>query len=98
MKLHEIVAALEVIAPTRDAASWDNVGLLVGDPSDDVKSALLAIDLTREVLAEAIGKHQLVVAYHPPIFDGIKRVKAGSVVFDAIRAGVAIYSPHTALD
>ncbi len=98
MKLHEITAALEAIAPTRDAAAWDNVGLLVGDPEADVNRVLLAIDLTREVLSEAIGKRELVIAYHPPIFDGIKRVKAGSVVFDAIRAGVAIYSPHTALD
>jgi dinuclear metal center YbgI/SA1388 family protein len=99
MKLAEIVAALEAIAPTRDAASWDNVGLLVGDPRAEVTRALLAIDLTRAVAAEARAKkHELVVAYHPPIFDGVKRVLAGDVAFDAIRDGIAIYSPHTALD
>ena len=47
--------------------------------------------------AEAAGC-DAVVAYHPPIFDAVKRLTAGSVVFDAIRRGVAIYSPHTALD
>jgi dinuclear metal center YbgI/SA1388 family protein len=99
MKLAEVVAALEAIAPTRDAASWDNVGLLVGDPRAAVTRALLAIDLTRAVADEARAKRsELVIAYHPPIFDGLKRVVAGSVVFDAIRDGVAIYSPHTALD
>jgi dinuclear metal center YbgI/SA1388 family protein len=98
VKLREITSILEAIAPLGDAAAWDNVGLLVGDPAQEITRVLLAIDLTRSVLDEAKGAHQLVVAYHPPIFDGLKRVVAGSVVFDAIRANVAIYSPHTALD
>lgn len=97
MKLHAITAALEAIAPLRDAAAWDNVGLLVGDPDAEVTRVLLAIDLTRDVFEEAKGC-QLVVAYHPPIFDGLKRLVAGSLVFDAVRANVALYSPHTALD
>ena len=42
--------------------------------------------------------YDAIIAYHPPIFDAIKRLTAGSLVFDAIRRGVAIYSPHTALD
>src|SRR5207237_1391413 len=71
----------------------------VGDSAADVTRAILAIDLTRAVMEEArANRCDLVVAYHPPIFDPLKRVVAGSVVFDAIRAGVAIYSPHTALD
>jgi dinuclear metal center YbgI/SA1388 family protein len=102
MKLQEIVCVLDDIAPTRLAESWDNVGLLVGDPQADVKRAILCIDYTPEVACEAAGQQcDLVIAYHPTIFDPIKRLvlgSAASAVFDAIRRGVAIYSPHTALD
>lgn len=102
MKLKDAVAALEEIAPTRFAESWDNVGLLTGDPSQDISSALLTIDYTPEVACEAAGQRaDLIVAYHPPIFGGLKRVTSngsGSLIYDAIRRGVAIYSPHTALD
>ena len=99
MKLSEFIAAMETIAPTRYAEPWDNVGLLVGDPAQDVSKALLSIDYTTDVAAEAREqKCDLVISYHPPIFDALKRVTAGSVVYDAIRRGVAVYSPHTALD
>src|SRR5579884_3963861 len=99
MKLAEVVNALEAIAPTRNAESWDNVGLLAGDPSQEISKALLTIDYTTDVADE--GRRlgcDLIVAYHPPIFQAIKRITAGSLIFDAIRRGVAIYSPHTALD
>src|SRR5689334_25295172 len=99
MKLSQVTAALDVIAPPSSAESWDNVGLLVGDPSADVTSAMLCIDYTPEVACEAAGQNcQLIIAYHPPIFKPLKNVLAGSPIFDAIRRGVAIYSPHTALD
>lgn len=99
MKLSEITATLEAIAPTRFAEPWDNVGLLVGDPDATVTRALLAVDCTEAVYAEARALGcELVIAYHPAIFDGMKRVTARSLVFRAIRDGVAIYAPHTALD
>jgi dinuclear metal center YbgI/SA1388 family protein len=99
MLLQKLVAALNDIAPTRNAESWDNVGLLVGDPNQSVSKVMLTIDYTAEVADEAKAAGcDAVVAYHPPIFDAVKRMTAGSVVFDAIRRGVAIYSPHTALD
>lgn len=98
-KLSIIVDALDTVAPLGDAEEWDNVGLLVGDPSSHVSRALFAIDMTPAVLAEAGRRNcQLVVAYHPPIFKGERQVLAGSIPFDAVRAGIAIYSPHTALD
>jgi dinuclear metal center YbgI/SA1388 family protein len=93
MKLHEIVSVLESIAPTSAAESWDNVGLLVGDPQREVTRAMLCIDYT-----PAEAGCELIVAYHPPIFQGLKRIAAGSLIDDAIRRGVAIFSPHTALD
>jgi dinuclear metal center YbgI/SA1388 family protein len=99
MKLSEIIDALEAIAPTRYAESWDNVGLLAGDPRQDVGRAMLTIDYTAEAAEEArAAKCELIIAYHPPIFSAIKRLTAGHLVFDAIRRGVAIYSPHTAWD
>ena len=99
MKLQQIVTTLDTIASPSTAESWDNVGLLVGDAASDVTSVMLCIDYTPEVACEAAGQNcQLILAYHPPIFKPLKNVLAGNVVFDAIKRGVAIYSPHTALD
>jgi dinuclear metal center YbgI/SA1388 family protein len=99
MKVADLVRAMEAIAPTRFAASWDNVGLLVGDREAPLSRVLLAIDGTREVVREAReGRYDALVSYHPPIFDGQKRFLAGAPAYDAARAGIAVYSPHTALD
>ncbi|MEO7330825.1 MAG: Nif3-like dinuclear metal center hexameric protein [Minicystis sp.] len=99
MLLREILATLEAIAPLRHAESWDNVGLLAGDPEALIHRALLTIDYTPEVAAEARRlRAELVVAYHPPLFQAVKRLDARSLVFQAIRDGIALYSPHTALD
>ena len=99
MRIADLVGAMETIAPIRFAASWDNVGLLVGDPEAPLARVLLTIDCTRAVLAEATaGTVAAVVSYHPPIFEAQKRFAAGSIAFEAARAGVSIYSPHTALD
>jgi dinuclear metal center YbgI/SA1388 family protein len=95
----QLIDAMETIAPPRYAESWDNVGLLAGDPGQPVAKALLTIEYTTEVAREAeAGGFNAIIAYHPPIFDAIKRITSGSLIFDAIRRGVAIYSPHTALD
>jgi dinuclear metal center YbgI/SA1388 family protein len=99
MRLKNILDSLDKIAPLSGAEGWDNVGLLVGDREQEIHRILLTIDYTAEVAEE--GKKagcDLIVAYHPPIFQALKRLQAGSLIFDAIRRGVAIYSPHTALD
>jgi dinuclear metal center YbgI/SA1388 family protein len=99
MRLNDLLCVLSDIAPLSLAESWDNVGLLVGDPDQDVSRCLLTIDYTPQVAAEARGLGcDFIVAYHPPVFEGLKRITAPSPIFAAIRAGVAIYSPHTALD
>lgn len=99
MQLQQLIDAMERIAPTRFAEPWDNVGLLVGDPQQPVSKVMLTIDYTRAVADEAAtARCDTVIAYHPVIFDPLKRITAGSVVFDALRRGIAIYSPHTALD
>jgi dinuclear metal center YbgI/SA1388 family protein len=99
MLLRDVLPVLDAMAPLRWAEPWDNVGLLTGDPSSAVTRALLAIDLTHAVMDEALRERcELVVAYHPALFAAIKRVHHESVIYRAIRAGVAVYSPHTALD
>ena len=103
MKLTRIIPALERIAPPTLAEDWDNVGLLVGDHNQNVRRALLTIDLTAAVFAEAKAKTiDLIIAYHPPLWDPIKKVIAGQgpapLLHDIIRAGIAVYSLHTSLD
>jgi len=99
MLLAQAIDVLEQLAPTRYAEAWDNVGLLAGDPAQPVCKAMLTIDYTPQVAAEVRASGcDLVVAYHPPIFEAVKHITAGSLIFNAIRHGVAIYSPHTALD
>ena len=99
MRLKDVIEVLERIAPTKNAEAWDNVGLLAGDPAQEISRGLLTIDYTAAISQERQKLAcELVIAYHPPIFQAIKRLTAGSLVFDAIRQGVAIYSPHTALD
>jgi dinuclear metal center YbgI/SA1388 family protein len=99
MRVHHLVAAMEKIAPSRYAESWDNVGLLCGEEQRSLARVLLTIDLTPAVLDEAVAERcDAVVAYHPPIFQGLKRVTGDLPVFQAIRHGIAVYSPHTAWD
>ena len=101
--LADVVKALGRIAPLHLAEPWDKVGLLVAGDGRAVVRAMLAIDVTPDVLAEAIAaRAELVVGYHPLLFKPLDRLDGatwqGRVALDAVRAGIAIYSPHTALD
>ncbi len=99
MKVSDVVTALEDLVPLSLAEAWDNVGLLAGDPEATVQAALLCVDLTPAVLDEAVRQRcSLVIAYHPPIFEGLKRLGEDSLPVRALRAGIALWSPHTALD
>jgi dinuclear metal center YbgI/SA1388 family protein len=99
MNVGDLVRAMEAIAPARFAAAWDNVGLIVGDAASPLARVLLAIDCTAEVLAEARRERvDAVIAYHPPVFSPQKTFLAGTIAYDAARAGIAIHSPHTSLD
>jgi len=103
MKLDDVLVELRRLSPEHLAESWDRVGLHLGEPGWTVKRALLAIDLTEAVLAEARRRRcRLVVAYHPPIFKPLERLTGSSwkerVILEAARHRIAIYSPHTALD
>jgi dinuclear metal center YbgI/SA1388 family protein len=106
LKLSAAVRLLENLAPLELAEAWDNVGLLLepaGASERTIVRALLTIDLTSAVLDEAERiDANLVVAYHPPLFKPLARVRAShpgeSVVARALSRGISVYSPHTALD
>ena len=102
MKAKEIALNIEEMYPPSLAQDWDNVGLLVGDPQKNIKNILLTIDVTKNVVDEAKRlKTDLIVSYHPVIWDGLKKVIAEGptrVVYELIRSGIAVFSIHTALD
>ena len=101
----QLACALDGIAPAHLAEEWDNVGLLVGDFDETLGDGLVlvTIDLTADVADEAVALGaSAVVAYHPPIFRGIKRFGGSTPkekgLLRCVRAGMAVLSPHTALD
>lgn len=106
MKLSHIIAALEEYAPLTLQEKWDNSGLQIGLPPEadgECTGALLCLDVTPNIIAEAVGRGcNLVISHHPLIFKGIKTITGRTVaeraVAAAIRSGVAAYSSHTALD
>jgi len=103
MKLKEITAVLEEMAPLAYAEDFDNVGLLVGNPNAEISGILVCHDALEMVIDEAIAKScNLVVCFHPIIFSGMKKITGKNyverVVVKAIKNDIAIYAVHTALD
>ncbi len=101
--LSEIVACLQQLAPLHLAAEWDNVGLLLGDPAASAARVMTCLTLTPESAAEAVAQQAgLVVTHHPILFRPTQRLAAtnpeGRMLWALARAGVAVYSAHTAWD
>lgn len=99
----DLVAYLDRFAPCATAADWDNVGLLLGDPAAAVTAVMTCLTITPDVVDEAVREGaNLIVSHHPVLFRGAKKLTAatgdGQVVLPLARAGVAVYSPHTAFD
>ncbi len=107
-KVSDIISLLEAKAPSGTAESWDNVGLLVGDPSWTTSGAVVSIDLNPESLRLAKSKGwRLIVTHHPCIFPrshGVARIVPdgelgkNSLIIEALRAGIAIAACHTNFD
>ncbi|KAH3684411.1 hypothetical protein WICPIJ_004597 [Wickerhamomyces pijperi] len=101
-----LLSTLKKLYPVSLAESWDNVGLLVDTPIPDTTplKILLTIDLTSSVANEALtGGFNFIVAYHPFIFSGIKKISPRSnpqhdSLVKLITGGVSVYSPHTVID
>ncbi len=103
MKLQNIISVLEQMAPTAYAEDFDNVGLLVGNPDQEISGIMVCHDALENVIQEAISaKCNLVVCFHPIIFSGIKKITGKNYVeraiIKAIKNDVAIYAVHTGYD
>lgn len=102
--IRQIADLLERTAPLSLQESYDNCGLIVGDPSAVCTGALLTVDVTPDIVREAADAGcNLIVAHHPLIFHGLKHLLVGGsaveqAVIAALRAGIAVYACHTALD
>lgn len=102
-QLRDITRCLEAFAPAMYQESYDNSGLLVGDPSGQVNRALLTLDCIEPVVDEAIERGcELIIAHHPIVFKGLKSFTGKNyverVILKAIRNNIAIYACHTNLD
>lgn len=103
LKIREITNALENWAPRSLQEDYDNAGLICGDPANEVNKAIICLDVTEEVIEEAIESGaQLVIAHHPIVFRGLKKINGGNyverVIIKAIKNDIAVYAAHTNLD
>ena len=103
MKIQVITSFLEFMAPLSLQEHYDNAGLLTGDPNWECTGIITALDATEAVVNEAIEKRcNLIVAHHPIIFSGLKKINGKNyiekAVIAAIKNDIAIYAIHTNLD
>lgn len=101
--IKDIIETLEHFAPLPLQEDWDNAGLQIGLTETDASGVLLCLDVTEQVVDEAISKqYNLIVSHHPLLFHGLKQITDADyvqrVVIKAIRNGIAIVSMHTNLD
>lgn len=101
--MHLIIKAMEAYAPPELAEEWDNVGFLLGDDKKEAHRVLVALDITDQVVEEAIScKVDLIVSHHPLIFKPLDRIVAtngtGGRIIQLIRHNIAVYAAHTNLD
>lgn len=101
--LKNITSFLENVAPLRYQESYDNAGLITGNQNMEITGALIALDCTEEIIDEAIkNKCNLVIAHHPIVFSGLKKLNGKNYVertiIKAIKNDIAIYAIHTNLD
>lgn len=103
MKVGDIIEAIEAVAPPSLQEGWDNTGLLVGRPEADCRGVMLCVDVTPEIVLEALEAGcDMIVSHHPLIFKGLKRLNGDGRVERsvelAIKRSVAIYCCHTSID
>lgn len=101
--VRDIADTIETFAPLALQEQYDNAGLQVGLPSGTVHAVMLCLDVTLDVLEEAIRRQcDLVVSHHPLIFHGLKTLTGSDetqrIVMRALEKGISVYSAHTNLD
>ncbi len=102
-QIRQLTTYLEALAPLSYQESYDNAGLIVGNPSTDITGVLVSLDTTEQVVDEAVAKRcNVIVAHHPIVFKGLKKLTGKTyverTVIKAIKNDVAIYASHTNLD
>jgi dinuclear metal center YbgI/SA1388 family protein len=103
MTIHELTSVLEAFAPLSLQESYDNSGLIVGEPDADVSGALIALEITDDVINEALSlNYNLIIVHHPLIFKGLRKINnndmTGRLVKKCIKNDIAVYAAHTNLD
>ena len=103
MNIASVIEYLESVAPPALQESYDNAGLITGNIMDELTGVLVCLDSLESVVEEAIERHcNLIVAHHPILFYGLKRLTGSSyierIIIKAIRNNIAIYAIHTNLD
>jgi len=103
VKAKDLTAFLDKMAPPSLAEEWDNVGLLAGTSEKEVKRVLLSLDVTSKVVDEAIEKKaDMIIAHHPVIFKGLKRVTENNLhsklVYRLLKSDITVFAAHTNLD
>lgn len=103
MRITQFIQKFEKYFPTYLAYKWDNVGLQLGDEKSKITGILLSLDLTEEVIDEAICKNiNFIVVHHPIIFSPIKSITTnnylGNMLMNAIKNNINIYVAHTNFD
>ena len=103
IKCRDVMDVMESIAPKKLAEDWDNPGLLVGSPNDEIRRILVCLDVREETVARAKAEDfQMIVAHHPVIFKGMKKLRTdlpdGRLLSALLRSGIAVFVAHTNLD
>ena len=103
LSIKNITSFLETIAPIALQEDYDNAGLLIGNDNEVCTGILISLDCTEAIIQEAIDKNcNMVVAHHPIIFKGLKKINGKNYVertiIKAIKNDIAIYAIHTNLD
>lgn len=99
MTIQDIYQMLDNFAPFSLQESYDNSGLLVGDPEQEVRTILLTLDITIPVVEEAAAKHaDLILAHHPVIWNPLRSISPAHPVWHLVRNGIGAICSHTCFD
>lgn len=104
MKIKELTSELNInICLITNQESYDNCGLIIGNPEEEITGVLTTLDINTEVIEEAVEKNcNFIIAHHPIIFRGLKTLlssnKNEKAIMLAVKKGISIYAAHTSLD
>ena len=99
----KVIKTLESFAPERYAQDWDNVGFQIGDINSKIEKIMVTLDITKEVLIEAIENNvDLIITHHPLIFNPIKKIVShdpvSNLIMDLVINKINVIVAHTNLD